>query len=179
MTAGPPDGRQRPSAMTQIDFMARFGGIYEASPWVAEQTWRRRSEGIDTAEGLGAAMRAVVNEAGRDRQLALLRAHPDLAGRAARAGALTEASTNEQAGAGLDRCTDEEYDAFQTLNAAYTKRFGFPFIVAVAGLDRRQILARFRMRAGNGADEEFDTALDQVHRIAALRIAALFGRSSA
>ncbi len=174
MTASRADMNQRPSAMREAEFVDCFGGIYEASPWVAEQAWLRRAEGIDTLDGMQAVMKAVVDGAGRERQLALIRAHPDLAGRAARAGALTAASTREQSAAGLDQCTDDEYKAFQALNAAYTARFGFPFIVAVAGLDRRQILAQFQARLDNEADVEFATAIEQIHRIAAIRLAAHF-----
>ncbi|SLN76067.1 2-oxo-4-hydroxy-4-carboxy-5-ureidoimidazoline decarboxylase [Oceanibacterium hippocampi] len=163
-----------PSALDRAGFVARYGGVYEHSPWIAE---RAHDGGLgaeaDHAEGLSAALRAVVEAAGRERQLALLRAHPDLAGRLAVAGALTAESTSEQAGAGLDRCTAEEFARFQSLNDRYTGTFGFPFIMAVKGYDRRAILGQFETRVGNDPETEFRTALDQVHRIALLRLIAI------
>ena len=154
------------------DFVRRFGGVYESSPWVAE-----RACGDGDPADPASAMRAVVETAGRDRQLALLRAHPDLAGRLAVAGELTPESSAEQAGAGLDRCTPAEFAEFQDLNARYREKFGFPFILAVRGHDRSAILAAFRRRIGNDPDTEFREALDQVHRIAAFRIADLTGET--
>ena len=107
---------------TEADFVARFGGIYESSPWVAREAWRA---------GLGGIPDDIDALADPSRQLALIRAHPDLAGRAAVAGRLTADSSAEQASAGLDQCTPEEYERFQVLNAAYRARFGFPFVMAV------------------------------------------------
>ena len=115
-------------------------------------------------------MSEVVDQAGQDAQLELLRNHPDLAGKLAVSGKLTAASASEQAGAGLDRCTDAEFDEFTKLNNRYQQRFGFPFIVAVRGLDKERILEQFRHRVQNDWDTEFDCALSQVHRIARLRI---------
>ena len=152
----------------KADFASQFGGVYEHSPWIAAEACQDGPP-ADPA----AAMRAVVDSAPRERQLALLRAHPDLAGRLAVAGELTSASSAEQAGAGLDRCTPAEFAEFQDLNARYAARFGFPFILAVRGHDRASILAAFRRRIANAPEAEFREALDQVHRIAALRIAAL------
>jgi 2-oxo-4-hydroxy-4-carboxy-5-ureidoimidazoline decarboxylase len=154
------------------DFVRRFAGVYESSPWVAEEACR----GGDPTDP-AAAMRAALETAGRDRQLALLRAHPDLAGRLAVAGELTPESSAEQAGAGLDRCTPAEFAEFQDLNARYRAAFGFPFILAVRGHDRAAILAAFRRRVANVPDAEFREALDQVHRIAAFRIADLTGET--
>jgi 2-oxo-4-hydroxy-4-carboxy-5-ureidoimidazoline decarboxylase len=116
-----------------------------------------------------------VSTAGREKQLALIRAHPDLAGKAARLGALTAESTREQKGAGLDRLSDAEFDEFHGLNDAYKARFGFPFILAVRGFDgrshdARSILASFRTRLDNSADAEIDEALRQIARIARLRL---------
>ena len=107
--------------------------------------------------------------------MALLRAHPDLAGKLAVEGELTAESTSEQAGAGLERCSPEEFEEFQRLNDAYTARFGFPFILAVKGYDRAGILAAFRRRVGHDRATELREALDQVHRIARLRLRALAG----
>lgn len=163
-----------PRAMTRADFIARFGGVYEHSPWVAAGTCDRGlTMAEDTPEGLAAAMAAVVAAAGDEAKLALIRAHPDLAGRTAIAGDLTASSKSEQAGAGLERCTPEEYRRFQELNAAYKEKFGFPFILAVAGKARQDILAAFERRIGNDRDAEFRTALAEIDRIARLRIRAL------
>jgi 2-oxo-4-hydroxy-4-carboxy-5-ureidoimidazoline decarboxylase len=163
-----------PRALDREAFLARFGGVYEHSPWIAAA---RFDAGLDarhdTAEGLSEALAAIVEAAPEAARLALLRAHPDLAGRLAVAGALTASSAAEQAGAGLDRCTPEQFARFTALNAAYTARFGFPFIIAVRGLDRARILAAFETRAANDPATEFATALAQVHRIALLRLRQL------
>jgi 2-oxo-4-hydroxy-4-carboxy-5-ureidoimidazoline decarboxylase len=117
-------------------------------------------------------MRAAVEAAPHEQKLALIRAHPELAGRTAVAD-IAEASKREQSGAGLDRCTPEEFAEFQRLNDAYNARFGFPFIIAVKGLTRQDILAAFRARLDNDPETEFDTALEQIHRIAGFRLADL------
>jgi 2-oxo-4-hydroxy-4-carboxy-5-ureidoimidazoline decarboxylase len=127
----------------------------------------------ETVAGLADAMAARVEAAGPGAQRALLRAHPDLAGRLAVRGQLTAESTSEQAGAGLDRCSPKEFEEFQRLNDIYNARFGFPFILAVKGYDRAGILDAFRRRVGNTRKAEFREALDQVHRIARLRLQAL------
>ncbi len=164
----------RPSSLDRASFVATFGGIYEHSPWVAEGAFE---VGImpqqDTAAGLHAVLAAIVDGAGREAQLDLLRAHPDLAGRLAVAGDLTPDSTAEQAGAGLDSCTPEEFARFQDLNGRYRERFGFPFILAVRGKGRTEILEAFEERVNNAPDVEFATALEQVHRIALLRLQSL------
>ncbi|MGQ7791566.1 2-oxo-4-hydroxy-4-carboxy-5-ureidoimidazoline decarboxylase [Faunimonas sp. B44] len=164
----------RPSTLSRDAFVARFGGVYEHSPWIAETAW---DAGIgpeaDTPEGLAAALRRALSAAPGESKLALIRAHPDLAGRAAVAGELTRSSRDEQAGAGLDRCTPEEFRRFQDLNEAYKAKFGFPFILAVAGRTRQEILAAFEARLGNPPEAEFAEALRQVDRIAALRLAAM------
>jgi 2-oxo-4-hydroxy-4-carboxy-5-ureidoimidazoline decarboxylase len=152
--------------MTREDFLAAYGGVYEASPWVAEAVWPPGSD-------LAAAMRAAVDSAPHDRRLALIRAHPELAGRTAIAGEMAEASKREQSGAGLDQCSPAEFAQFQRLNDAYNARFGFPFIIAVKGLSRADILAAFRRRLDNDPQTEFDTALEQIHRIAGFRLADL------
>ena len=164
----------RPSAMAREAFVARFGAIYEHSPWIAEAVWGASGPGgeCDTVAGLAEAMAAALAAAPRDAKLALVRAHPDLAGKAAVAGELTADSASEQAGAGLDRCSPQEFARFQELNAAYKARFGFPFIIAVRGLGRAEILAAFERRLGNGAEEEFATALEEINRIASMRLAA-------
>jgi OHCU decarboxylase len=174
----PPAGDDRPiepkpSTLSRQAFVARFGGIYEHSPWIAEAVWGETGPGseCDTVAGLANAMATVLAAAPDKAKLALIRAHPDLAGKAAMARALTADSASEQAGAGLDRCTPEEFARFQQLNAAYKTKFGFPFIIAVRGLGRAEILAAFERRLGNVADTEFETALGEINKIARLRLA--------
>ena len=144
------------------DFIARFGLVYEASPWVADACW-------PPPEDLAVAMAAAVDAAPREKKLALIRAHPELASRMK----MAEASVKEQAGVGLDQCSPDEFDAFQRLNAAYNARFGFPFIFAVKGATRADILAAFEARLANDPETEFETAIAQIHRIAGFRLADL------
>ena len=118
-------------------------------------------------------MAAHVEAAGRARQLALLRAHPELAGKLALRKELTAESLSEQASARLDQCSSEEFARFTALNTQYNAKFGFPFIIAVRGLQRADILAAFERRISNGAEDEFRTALDQVQKIARLRLEAM------
>ena len=158
-------------------FVERYGGVYESSPWVAQEAWARGDlpAGPDAPvhvpmDVLAARLAAVIEDAGRERQLALIRAHPDLAGKASVAGTLTEESTAEQQSAGLDHCTPEEYERFQRLNEAYHRRFGFPFVMAVRGAGRTDILEAFGERLGNPPETEFRRALDEIHRIARLRL---------
>ena len=166
----------RPSTLRRAAFVEAYGGIYERSPWVAEAVYDAGIEpGDDGAAALAGRMGQVVDAADGDARLTLLRAHPELAGRLAVAGNLTAESTAEQASAGLDRCTSEEFAEFHVLNQRYNARFGFPFIVAVRGLSRQDILEAFRNRAGNDCETEFATALQQVHRIARLRLEAMEG----
>jgi len=148
--------------LTRAEFLARYGGVYEASPWVAEACW-------PPPDDLPAAMRAVVDAASREQKLALIRAHPELASRTK----MAEASVKEQADVGLDQCSPEEFEAFQRLNAAYNARFGFPFIYAVKGATRAEILAAFEARLENDPETEFVTAIAQIHRIAGFRLADL------
>jgi len=163
-----------PRTMSRRAFLARFGGIYEHSSWIAEALHDRGlTANEDTSAGLAAAMASVLAAAGDDAKLALIRAHPDLAGRAAIAGNLTDASRSEQAGAGLDRCTPEEYRRFQELNEAYKQKFGFPFILAVGGRTRQDILAAFESRIANDPESEFRTALREIDRIALLRLQSI------
>ena len=160
-----------PSGMNKEDFVETFGPVYEHSPWIAEQAWENGLDtSHDTAENLGAAMAAIVDASDRDAKLALLRAHPDLAGKLAVQGELTEQSTSEQAGAGLDQCTAEEFAEFQDLNERYKSGFGFPYILAVSGRGRVEILENFRSRINNSPDDEFAEALAQVHSIALIRL---------
>jgi 2-oxo-4-hydroxy-4-carboxy-5-ureidoimidazoline decarboxylase len=161
------------NALPEADFVARLGGVFEHSPWVAQRAAAARPF-ADVAQ-LHAAMCAQVAGAGEDAQLALLCAHPELAGKAALAGRLTDDSAREQDAAGLRQCNPAEYAALQRMNHAYRERFGFPFIVAVRGLDRTSVLTRLELRLGNERPVEFAEALRQVERIAALRLEAMIG----
>lgn len=153
----------------QQEFVARYGGIYEHSPWVAEQAWLQLPEQY-TAESLTRVMAACVDAASEAEQLRLIRAHPDLAGRAAVQGELTAESADEQASAGIDQCTPEEFARFKDLNARYKSRFGFPFVMAVRGSNRHAILAAFEERLQNSAAAEVARALSEIHTIARLRL---------
>ena len=149
-------------------FVARFGDVAEDSPWVAEAAFAARP--FADREALVEAFAVAVRSASRRKQLALLRAHPDLAGRAAVAGDVAEDSRREQAGAGLDRLTSTELARFTDLNARYRERFGFPFIFAVKGATKDAILAAFEARVGNDAETERAAALAHVERIFRFRI---------
>lgn len=157
-------------------FLARFGGVYEHSAWVAERAWDhgRITEPL-TVDAVQAALATEFRAASADERLAVLRAHPDLAGKLAIADQLTQESRSEQAGAGLDRLSPEELLTFTALNSRYVAEFGFPFIIAVKGLTKDDILTAFEARIANSAEQEFTTACAQVERIAGLRIAALLG----
>lgn len=150
------------------EFVAAFGDIAEHSPWVAQEAATRRP--FANLEAMIAAFQAAVGEAGVDRQHELLRAHPDLAGRAAIAGELSEDSAREQSGAGLDSLTSAEFDRFTALNQAYRERHGIPFILAVRGATKHDILAAFEDRVDNPPEEELVTALEQVCHIVRFRI---------
>lgn len=157
----------------RADFLVRFGGVFEHSPFIAERALDAGAVALPlTAEGVHAALAAVFRTASDAEQLGVLRAHPDLAGKLAIAGELTEDSRNEQAGAGLDRLSPAEHARFTELNTAYTEKFGFPFIIAVKGLTKDDILAAFEARIGNSTAVEFETAKNQVERIALLRLTA-------
>ena len=172
----PPGGGYRPSLMPRALFVERFGDIFEHTPAIAE-TAHRNGLGpeADTAAGLHAAMIAVMRGMTSDRQLTLIRAHPDLAGRLALAGAMTADSVREQSSAGLNQLSPDELARFTELNGLYIARFGFPFIVAVKGLDKTEILRRFETRVKNTPEAEFAEALNQIERIALLRLEARMG----
>lgn len=156
------------------DFIEKFGGIFEHSPFIAERAYDSGFVVVPlTARGLHEPLVMVFRNASHEERLGVLRAHPDLAGRLAIAGELTEDSRKEQAGAGLDRLTAAEHARFTELNTAYTQKFGFPFIIAVKGFTKDDILAAFEKRIHNSTDEEFETAAAQVERIALLRLTAM------
>jgi 2-oxo-4-hydroxy-4-carboxy-5-ureidoimidazoline decarboxylase len=150
------------------EFVAKFGALYEHSPWVAEGAWRERPFGGRSE--LHLAFARAMYEAPRDLQLGLIRAHPDLAGKAAVAGELTPESTREQASAGLGRLTPEEYEAFTGMNRAYRKRFGFPMIVCVREHTKESILQNAESRLENSREEEVEIALGEIAKIARLRL---------
>lgn len=156
------------NAMPRDAFEAALSGIFEHSPWVAERAAQGRP--FATVDALYTTMRDVVANAGDERQLALINAHPELAGKAAVRGELTAESTREQSGAGLAQCSQEEFDKLQRLNGAYRAKFGFPFILAVRGYDRAGIIANFEARVGNTRDQELRASLEQIYRIARFRL---------
>jgi OHCU decarboxylase len=161
----------RPSRMEKNDFVEKFGSIFEHSLWIAENAYDLDlGPAHDTAGGLHNALCRVFRSATEEQRLGVLTAHPDLAGKLAQARRLTEESTMEQASAGLDALTDKERELFSKLNAAYVTTFGFPFIIAVKGKTKEEILAAFESRIGNDRRVEFDTACKQVERIALLRL---------
>ncbi len=165
---------------SQAEFTALLDGVYEHSPWIAEAAWSRRP--FASLAALEWAMVQVLAEAGRDKQLALIRAHPELAGKAMVSKTLTAESTNEQGKAGLTDCTPEEFAKIQKLNADYNAKFGWPFILAVrgargSGLDRHEIIATFERRLAGHPDFEFGECLRNIHRVVQIRLNDKFGQS--
>ena len=158
-------------ALDRDAFVARYGPLFEHSPWVAEDAYDRRP--FRDREALLEALTAAMYDAPRERRLDLVRAHPDLAGRAAIEGSLTPDSRREQSSAGLDRLSPGQYDAFTRTNAAYRERFGFPFVICVREHDRESILAAAEARLRNDPDSELRTALGEIAKIARLRLADL------
>lgn len=159
------------------EFIYMFGEIYEHSSWVAEGLWEDKECWVDSddlAVTVHQLMKGIVDNQDEATKLALLRAHPDLAGRAAMAGKLTMSSTKEQASAGLDQCSAEELELFHQLNDEYKSKFDFPFIMAVKGANKDKILNGFKQRIPNTREVEFATALAEVHKIAKFRLDALF-----
>jgi urate oxidase len=163
-----------PSHLGKAEFVERYGSIFEHSPWIAERAWESEmGPANDTAIGLHFALRNQFRMATPEERLAVLRAHPDLAGKLAAAKRLTGASSAEQASAGLDALTDAEREEFTALNTGYTEKFGFPFIIAVRDNTKASILQAFHHRLTNSGETEFATACAQVERIALLRLQAL------
>jgi OHCU decarboxylase len=165
------------SALSETDFVEKFGGIFEHSPWIAEKTYHLElGPAHNSAVGLHNAMCRVFRSATPAKRLEVLNAHPDLAGKLAAAKRLTADSTSEQASAGLDLLTDGERQRFTEFNTQYTGKFGFPFIIAVRGLSKSDILRAFESRVQNSHEAEFNTACAQVERIALLRLNDKFGK---
>lgn len=162
------------NASDRTTFTTALGLLFEHSPWVADETWEKRP--FDHAEGLHAALCATMRSAPRERQLALIRAHPDLAGRLAQQKKLTAESTSEQARAGLNELSAAELTEFSRLNDAYRARFGFPFIICARLNAKDAIVTAMRTRSGNSPDAEFVTALGEIEKIAWLRLSDLLQR---
>lgn len=157
--------------MNKTTFLAKFGAVYEHSPWVAEAVFAAHADSLpDEAESLSERFQVIFLKSTPELQLATMRAHPQLVCALAEPVDLTADSVSEQTGAGLDQCSEPELAEFARLNAAYVEKFGFPFIVAVRGRDRYKILNLFRMRLQNDAVLEYQTALLQVCQIARFRI---------
>lgn len=159
----------RVNHLNEGEFVSRFGSLYEHSPWVAEEAWNARP--FASLDDLRGAMVEAVRAAPAERKMDLIRAHPDLAGKAAVAGELTWESEGEQASAGLDRLSPSEYEEFQQLNESYREKFGFPMVVAVRRHGSKEsILRSAKERLGNSREREAETALDEIHEIARLRL---------
>lgn len=153
--------------LNQLDkkvFTDALGWVFEHSPWVAERAWFKRP--FLTLTDLHHVMKNVVNEAALEEKLALLRAHPDLAGRVQ----MADASVKEQAGAGLNQLSKEEHQEFLSLNKTYTTKFAFPFIMAVKGQNKESIRASMKERVNNAPEDELKEALDQIYKIAFFRL---------
>lgn len=159
------------NSLSRAEFVARIGPVFERSPWIAENTWPERP--FASIEALHRALCEVVRRADEEKHLALIRAHPDLVGRAALAGTLTPESVNEQASAGLNRLSPEEMATFQKFNAAYRERFGFPFVICARLNKKAAILEGFERRLKNSRTQEIRTALEEIFKIAELRLQAL------
>jgi OHCU decarboxylase len=160
-----------PTILDRDQFIKIFGWVYEHSPWIADLVYSNGvQDSYNSAEGLHSAMKEVVETANKDRKIALLRSHPDLAGKLAIVDNLTTASKSEQNSADLANCSPEEFGLFKDLNNKYTNKFGFPFILSVRGLHRTEILETFKKRITNEVESEFNEAIMQVHRIALLRL---------
>ena len=163
------------SSLDQAAFTQQLAAIFEHSPWVPERTWAYRP--FNTLDALHERMVHVVAQASTSEQRALIKAHPQLAGQEARAGSLTEASAQEQRGAGLDQCSPDELRRLDTLNANYMEKFGFPFIIAVKGRNRYQIMDAIEARLTHSPETEFQTCLDEIAQIARFRLEALLDSS--
>ena len=168
MSSAPPLSLKLLNRMNQTGFTAALHFAFELSPWVVERAWGERP--FDTVEGMHQSMMAVLYASTTADKLALIRAHPELAGKAAIAKALTAESNAEQASAGLDRLTPEEFERFHQLNSAYAQRFGFPFIIAVRLNDKSSILAAMQARLANDETQEIAEALLQIGHISRLRL---------
>jgi len=164
------------NAMDDEAFTLALGGVFEHSPWIAKRAFANRPFG--SIEDLHASMTSVVKNANEQEQLDLILAHPDLAGKAARAGDMTDHSVHEQASVGLDQLSDAEYNLFHELNTAYRDKFGFPFIIAVMDNTKDSILQAFTDRLENGSDIEKNNALKNILRITEIRLKAMISQDT-
>ena len=161
----------KPSLMNEEEFVNAFAAIYEHSPWVAERTWQGGvDKNADKIDILARLFEQTFLKASKAEQLQVILAHPDLAGKAAIKGKLTKDSTTEQASAGIDQCSPDELKQFEAFNNRYKEKFNFPFIKAVKGSNRFEILEAFKERLENDADAEFKTALEEIKKIARFRL---------
>ena len=156
------------NAMPANEFARRLDGVYEHSPWIAQHAVATRP--FESLAGLKLALVGVVRDAGREAQLALIRAHPELAGKAMVAKTMTAESTHEQGKAGLSGCTPEEFARITKLNADYNAKFGFPFVICARENKKDAILAAFPVRLRNAREQEIETALAEIAKIARLRL---------
>ena len=163
-----------PSKMDRATFVSTFGDIYEHSSWIAADTF---DQGIDNShneiKALQKKMASILLNADKQAKLKLINAHPDLAGKAATSGQLTESSTSEQASAGISDCTPTEFARFNELNNGFKEKFGFPFIMAVKGSNRQLILASFEERIHSAPEQEFLRALQEINKISQFRLAVM------
>ena len=168
-------GLRELSSMSEDDFVKALGGIFEHSPWVAKGAYAAKP--FASLKDLHAAMVDIVSRAPQAQQLGLIRAHPELASKAAQRKELTAASNSEQSGAGLTECSPEEFERLQTLNRDYNARFGFPFILAVRGHTRQSVIENFARRATSDRDVEMRECLSQIAKIASFRLHDLVDES--
>lgn len=160
------------SAAPRDEFVRVLGGVFEHTPWIAERAYAARP--FASVDDLHRAMVAALATASREAKLALICAHPELAGKEAAAGTMTADSAGEQASAGLDRCTADELARLRAGNHAYREKFGFPFVMAVRGKSRHEILTALASRVGGTRDAEFARCIEEIGKIARLRLDALF-----
>ena len=156
------------NALAHDEFVRVVGPVFEHSPWIAEMTWAKKP--FASLENLHHALCDTVKNSGEEKQLALIRAHPDLVGKLALAGQLTRESTTEQASAGLDKLSLGEVTLFQKQNAAYQKKFRFPFVICARLNKKAAIIAGFERRLKNSREQEIKTALEEIFKIAELRL---------
>lgn len=160
--------------LAESDFIDLLGSIFEHSSWVAQQAYRERP--FDTLNSLQKTMFDIVLTSNRDRRLALIRNHPELAGKEADEGRLTADSEKEQSRAGLNQCSADELLQLRGLNKNYLEKFGYPFVIAVSGLNKHQIIAAMQSRINNEPEIEFSTSIDEIGKIAKIRLDALIDR---
>jgi 2-oxo-4-hydroxy-4-carboxy-5-ureidoimidazoline decarboxylase len=163
---------QEVNSFDQEHFVAALASLFEGPPWIVERAWQARP--FDSLGHLHRALCEVMQQAPLARQVELIQAHPDLVGRAALAGTLSPASTNEQAAAGLDRLTPQEIATFTRYNQAYRERYGFPFVICARANKKESILAGFEVRLQHTRDQEIKTALDEIAKICRLRLQDTF-----